>query len=131
MRVQVNVRVPEETRQQIAAIRARFGLQSDAQAVIYAVNELAQEIAPPAPFNPDTFKIVEDEVFAFHGQQGAVIKSPASAGVYPSIPGQPERLPINAVIGGDWNASGEGNIVQPSEPTYCKQHRIMLCKTCK
>jgi hypothetical protein len=89
---QLNVLIPEETRQQIAAIRARFGLQSDAQVVIYAVNEMAQEFAPPAPFNPEAHKIVEDEVFAFHGQQGVILTSPPLTGLYPSIPGEPEPI---------------------------------------
>jgi hypothetical protein len=40
---QVNVRLPEVTRRQIANLRAALGLSSDAQVVIMAVDRMAQQ----------------------------------------------------------------------------------------
>jgi hypothetical protein len=41
------MRLPDATQQQIATIRGSFGLQSDAQAIIFAVNSVARGLPFP------------------------------------------------------------------------------------
>lgn len=43
---QVNVKLPEITRRQVAELRAALGLKSDAQVIIMAVDRMAQTEVP-------------------------------------------------------------------------------------